>query len=98
MSVFAPERTVSIVIPVYRAEQTLIELYHQLSDAMSEITSVFEIIFVEDGGGDGSWPIIARLARTDHRVRSIRMSRNYGQHNDSLRHPGGEARHYPYNG
>ncbi|MGA8743078.1 MAG: glycosyltransferase family 2 protein, partial [Terracidiphilus sp.] len=47
-------------------------------------TSVFEIIFVEDGGGDGSWSIIASLASTDHRVRGIRMSRNYGQHNALL--------------
>ena len=76
--------TVSVVIPVYRAEQTLFDLYRQLSAAMSKVTSVFEIIFVEDGGGDGSWPIIARLARTDHRVRGIRMSRNYGQHNALL--------------
>jgi glycosyltransferase involved in cell wall biosynthesis len=76
--------TVSVVIPVYRAEQTLLDLYRQVSAAMSEITSVFEIIFVEDGGGDGSWPIIVRLARTDHRVRGIRMSRNYGQHSALL--------------
>lgn len=76
--------TVSVVIPVYRAEQTLFDLYLQLSAAMSEITPVFEIIFVEDGGGDGSWPIIERLAGTDHRVRGIRMSRNYGQHNALL--------------
>jgi len=39
---------------------------------------------VEDGGGDGSWPIIADLARMDQRVRGIRMSRNYGQHNALL--------------
>jgi len=76
--------SVSVVIPVYRAEQTLLDLYHQLSAAMSEITSAFEIIFVEDGGGDGSWLIISGLARTDHRVRGIRMSRNYGQHNALL--------------
>lgn len=76
--------TVSVVIPVYRAEQTLFDLYHQLSAAMSEITSVFEIIFVEDGGGDGSWPIIEHLARTDNRILGIRMSRNYGQHNALL--------------
>ncbi len=76
--------TVSVVIPVYRAEPTLLDLYSQLSDAMSRITAAFEIIFVEDGGGDGSWSIIERLARTDHRVRDIRMSRNYGQHNALL--------------
>lgn len=76
--------TVSVVIPVYRAEETLLDLYHQLSAAMLEITSAFEIIFVEDGGEDGSWPIISSLARKDHRVCGIRMSRNYGQHNALL--------------
>jgi glycosyltransferase involved in cell wall biosynthesis len=76
--------TVSVVIPVYRAEQTLLDLYQQISAAMREVAPTFEIIFVEDGGGDGSWPIIAHLASTDHRVRGIRMSRNYGQHNALL--------------
>ena len=76
--------TVSVVIPVYRAEQSLPELYRQLSAAMADITSVFEIVFVEDGGGDRSWPIIEDLARADSRVRGIRMSRNYGQHNALL--------------
>jgi glycosyltransferase involved in cell wall biosynthesis len=76
--------TVSVVVPVYRAEQTLPDLYRQLATAMTEITPVFEIIFVEDGGGDGSWSIISGLARADHRVRGIRMSRNYGQHNALL--------------
>ncbi len=75
---------VSVVIPVYRAEQTLVDLYQQISAAMPEIASVFEMIFVEDGGCDGSWAIIARLARADERVRGIRMSRNYGQHNALL--------------
>ncbi len=75
---------VSVIIPVYRAEQTLLELYRQIVAAMSEITPAFEIVFVEDGGGDASWPIIVDLAHADLRVRGIRMSRNYGQHNALL--------------
>jgi glycosyltransferase involved in cell wall biosynthesis len=75
---------VSVIIPVYGAEHTLSELYRQLAAAMPEITPVFEIVFVEDGGRDRSWPIIARLANEDQRVRGIRMSRNYGQHNALL--------------
>ncbi len=77
-------RTLSVVIPVYRAERALPDLYRQLTGALEEIGSEFEIIFVEDGGGDGSWSIIADLARADHRVRGLRMSRNYGQHNALL--------------
>src|SRR3984885_14344327 len=76
--------TVSVIIPVYRSEQTLHELYRQLSATMAKITAAFEIVFVEDGGGDGSWAIICDLARKDRRVRGIGMSRNYGQHNALL--------------
>jgi glycosyltransferase involved in cell wall biosynthesis len=76
--------TVSVIIPVYRAEQTLPELYRQLVPTMEQNAQVFEIIFVEDGGRDGSWSIIADLVRSDRRVRGIRMSRNFGQHNALL--------------
>jgi undecaprenyl-phosphate 4-deoxy-4-formamido-L-arabinose transferase len=51
---------------------------------MPQIASSFEIIFVEDCGGDESWCIITELAAADERVRGIRMSRNYGQHNALL--------------
>jgi glycosyltransferase involved in cell wall biosynthesis len=76
--------TVSVVIPVYRAALTLRELYGQLSIAMEQIVPTFEIIFVEDCGGDESWSVISELAAADQRVRGIRMSRNYGQHNALL--------------
>ena len=76
--------SISIVIPVYRAEASLPELYRQLTATMPALTADYEIIFVEDGGGDGSWEVIAGLASQDNRVRGIRMSRNYGQHNALL--------------
>lgn len=75
---------VSVVIPVYRAALTLRELYSQLSIAMPQVAPMFEIIFVEDCGADESWSIITELAAADERVRGIRMSRNYGQHNALL--------------
>ena len=81
---YPPAPTLSVVVPVYRAEQTLPELYRQLVAALPQLTPSFEIIFVEDSGGDRSWSIIAGLARADDRVRGIRMSRNYGQHNALL--------------
>lgn len=76
--------TVSVVIPVYRAALTLRELYSQLSATMPALADAFEIIFVEDCGGDESWSIIVELAAADPHVRGIRMSRNYGQHNAVL--------------
>jgi undecaprenyl-phosphate 4-deoxy-4-formamido-L-arabinose transferase len=76
--------SISVVIPVFRSERILPELCRQLILALEKIAAAFEIIFVEDGGGDGSWLVIEDLARADCRVRGIRMSRNYGQHNALL--------------
>lgn len=68
------------MIPVYKAENSLDELYLRLSKSLSLISPNFEIILVEDCGGDGSWEIIERLAAADVRVRGIQFSRNFGQH------------------
>jgi polyisoprenyl-phosphate glycosyltransferase len=70
----------SVVIPVYKAENCLDELYLRLKDALETISSNFEIILVEDCGGDNSWKVIERLSAADPRVRGIQFSRNFGQH------------------
>jgi len=76
--------SLSIVIPVYRSQAILPELYARLVDALQKIGSPFEILLVEDCGGDGSWKLIKELASRDGRVRGFRLNRNYGQHNALL--------------
>ena len=71
---------ISVVIPVYKAEECLHELYRRLASALSTISKDFEILLVEDCGGDRSWDIICELSRQDTRVRGFRFSRNFGQH------------------
>ena len=78
MSSFNPH--LSVVIPVYKAEHCLDELYRRLKAALETITPDFEIVLVEDCGGDNSWQVIEGLARNDPRVRGIQFSRNFGQH------------------
>lgn len=70
----------SVVIPVYKAESCLDELYLRLKVALETISTNFEIVLVEDCGGDSSWQAIERLAVSDRRVRGIQFSRNFGQH------------------
>ncbi len=70
----------SVVIPVYQAEHCLDELYQRLKAALESITPDFEIVLIEDCGGDNSWQVIERLAAADPRVRGIQFSRNFGQH------------------
>lgn len=70
----------SVVIPVYKAESCLFELYSRLKGALETISPDFEIILVEDCGGDRSWAIIVELAERDSRVKGLKFSRNFGQH------------------
>lgn len=75
---------ISAIVPVYRSAPILPELHLRLTEALSTIADRYEIILVEDCGGDESWAEIEHLAAKDERVRGIRMSRNYGQHNALL--------------
>ena len=72
--------TVSVVIPVYKAELCLEELYSRLKISLESISENFEIILIEDCGGDNSWNVIERIAKIDSRVKGIQFSRNFGQH------------------
>lgn len=71
---------ISVVIPVYKAEDCMHELYRRLKMSLETITQNFEIILVEDCGGDRSWEIIRELAGKDNKVKGIKLSRNFGQH------------------
>lgn len=75
-----PSPHISVVIPVYKAENCLDELYQRLKAALESISPDFEIVLIEDCGGDNSWQVIERLAVADPRVRGIQFSRNFGQH------------------
>lgn len=84
---------ISIVVPVYKAEDCLDELYRRLVQALETISPNFEIVLVEDCGGDNSWEVIERLSMQDRRVKGIQFSRNFGQHygiTAGLDHCGGE--------
>lgn len=70
----------SVVIPVYRAAESLPELHRRLVAVLEDIPGGFEILFVEDCGGDNSWEVICKLATEDPRVKGIQLSRNFGQH------------------
>lgn len=71
---------ISVVVPVYKAEKMLDELYRRLAQALEAVTLHFEIVLVDDCGGDNSWGVIERLAAADPRVHGLQFSRNFGQH------------------
>lgn len=70
----------SIVSPVYRAENIVKELVKQIVEQVSTITEDFEIILVNDASPDNSWSMIVDECAADARVKGINLSRNFGQH------------------
>jgi len=71
---------ISAIIPVYKNETCLRELYQRLKKSLEAVSRDYEIIMVEDCGGDRSWNIITELAHSNSRVKGIQFSRNFGQH------------------
>ena len=70
----------SIVSPVYKAEDCLEELVRRISASVAPLTRDFEIVLVNDGSPDKSWPVIEKIAAADPRVRGVELTRNFGQH------------------
>jgi dolichol-phosphate mannosyltransferase len=71
---------ISIISPVYRAEKILDKLVYQIRDILHEIGVTFEIILVDDRSPDNSWEVMKQLSTKFPEVKSIRLSRNFGQH------------------
>ena len=70
---------VSFVLPIYNEEQSLPELYRQLAAAGEKLGEAFEIILIDDGSTDGSFPILRKMQTADPRVKVIRLRKNFGQ-------------------
>ena len=70
----------SVVVPFYNSEHTIDGLYDRLTKVLMGLGFTYEIIFIEDCGIDNSWSKLSSLALKDSRVRSHKLSRNYGQH------------------
>lgn len=76
--------SISVVIPVYRGAESLPDLHRRIIAALEPLSLCFEIVLVEDCGGDNAWSVIQDLAIRDSRVRGLKLARNYGQHNALL--------------
>lgn len=71
---------ISFVSPVYRAEGTLEALVSEITLVMDRIKESFEIILVDDRSPDRSWEVMKKLSNKSPFVKSVRLSRNFGQH------------------
>ena len=69
----------SIVVPCYNEEACLDMLHARVSAAAREaVGEDYELVFVNDGSRDNSWPVMQRLAAADPHLVAINLSRNHG--------------------
>ncbi|MBA2505701.1 MAG: glycosyltransferase family 2 protein [Thermoleophilaceae bacterium] len=74
-----PSPELSVVVPVYGCRDCLGHLHERLTRVLDSLHADHEIVFVDDGTGDGTWDDLQALARRDPAVRAVRLSRNFGQ-------------------
>ena len=74
-------RTVSIVIPVYCNETSIMRLFHELklleSDLMAE-EMFMELIFIDDGSNDSSMTLLREIKAKRNSTKIISLARNFG--------------------
>jgi glycosyltransferase involved in cell wall biosynthesis len=70
---------VSVVLPVFNEQDSLPELHERLSGVLRTCGRDYEIILVDDGSRDNSFPVLTRIAEADPHVRVIKFTRNFGQ-------------------
>lgn len=74
----------SVVIPVYNSANIVAKTVSQIREFFLPQALRYEIILINDGSMDGSWGVIADLARDYPEVTAINLLKNYGQHHANL--------------
>jgi len=69
----------SLVIPVYNEARNLPELYKEIKNSCDQLGKSYEIIFVDDGSWDESFPLLKKIQKQDLKVKIIKMRKNFGQ-------------------
>lgn len=69
----------SVVATIYNAAPMVRELVNRLRNSIKETNLTYEIILVDDGSRDDSAFVMQALSEEDVHVKSIVLSRNFGQ-------------------
>lgn len=73
------EETLSIIIPSYNEQDNIARTFHTICEILNTNQIPFEIIFVDDGSKDLTYPRIQDLSSAHEEVKGISFSRNFGK-------------------
>ena len=69
----------SIVVPFHNEQESVRDLYVQLSGVMTGRYEPVEFVFIDDHSADSTPQVLNEIAQGDPRVMVVRLKRNYGQ-------------------
>jgi polyisoprenyl-phosphate glycosyltransferase len=72
------EPVLSVVIPLKDEVTNVRPLVDQLQTVLDDVTDRWEVVFVDDGSNDGTYPLLVEIHESDARFRIVRLSRNFG--------------------
>lgn len=70
----------SIIIPVYFSQDTLMDCYQDLEQNVFPNLPDYELILVDDGSEDKSFAICKEIAKRNKKTSVLKLSRNFGSH------------------
>ena len=79
MDVTTENLEVSVVVPLYNEEENVKILHHKIKETMDSINKVYEIVFVDDGSTDNTFPILKQIHDNDAHTKVIKFRGNFGQ-------------------
>lgn len=69
----------SVVLPSYNEEKMISRSCTVIGGILDRAKISYEIVYVDDGSGDGTWKEIEQVSGENHRVTGIHFSRNFGK-------------------
>ena len=70
---------ISVVVPLFNEEESLPELAAWIKKVMDKNNFSYEVVMIDDGSKDNSWPVIEKLQTENKFIKGIKFRRNYGK-------------------
>ncbi len=84
----------SVIVPCANEEEALHETHRRLTNALGKIGIKFEILYIDDGSTDATMVVLREIQSSDHQVRVVSLSRNFGHQvaiTAGMEHAAGDA-------
>ncbi|MGA7926358.1 MAG: glycosyltransferase family 2 protein [Candidatus Sulfotelmatobacter sp.] len=72
--------SISVVIPVYRAERIVPVLCQRLTASLASLNRPYEVVLIDDRSPDRTWEVMRQMVQMYPGMVAVRLSRNFGQH------------------